>query len=829
MKHLSLAVLTAMLLFGHAHAVNPIYVSPTGSDSNDGSQAHPFKTPDKARQAVAAIPCNQRPVTVYFASGFYPLSSTWTFTSTDSGCSATETVTYTAQPGDATTPIISGGIILNTANGYTWTNVSGTHQWWVQLAAAQFIAGFSPEAMFYNGTRRFRARAGATAGAGLVGAYYRVANALAVCGSGTSPCYDRFQYTAGDPLDSAASWLNYQPSQPTGQGNPCTPGNANQAGDIDILIFEKWTVARERISCVDTTNHIAYLEGNTQQNSNHGYIAGHRYVVENVFTGAANLLAGQYFFDRTSYKLYYTANTGENPNTDTVVIPVLAPGTSTGAVVSATGLSYVTFSNLQFSHDNYAPGSAGFGPLQSNTNLTAMVTCQDCSNTTWSSDTFTQTTGNALWLSTSSSTTATPTGNVITGNYVYDVGSDGIVYGNLPRSLDTASNILQGGAITENIVQGYGRMYPGASGIEHAFGSGTDIENNDVTDGYNTGIGVCVPNSNINCGGTGTHNGLAVAANIKGNYNHVWNIGKGVTDDMGAFYIATYQATGNSVNNNRLHDVQDAQTIDSDGYGGNGLYFDNTTGNITAENNVVYRVTEHAAQNTQGTPGCNIPNLLQNNILAYARTGMFNQGFVMGGSIQTCLTNTLRNNIFYFDRTDSSSCGIGQNSLQCAFFVPSGCTVLDTAPTQAQNWIANLYWNTALSTWGTTYAKAFFTITNATNCGARKFYTFPGWQGLGQDTGSAAFLPAFANPTCTFATAAACLSHTTQDNFRITGYPAGSQYPISAGNFFTTFCMGPTAQCTDYPGRLNPTFTPAPVLDTFVTTLFDTTTTSGNF
>jgi hypothetical protein len=147
--------------------------------------------------------------------------------------------------------------------------------------------------------------------------------------------------------------------------------------------------------------------------------------------------------------------------------------------------------------------------------------------------------------------------------------------------------------------------------------------------------------------------------------------------------------------------------------------------------------------------------------------------------------------------------------------------------------VANLYWNTSLSTWGTTYGKAFFTITNATSCvpGNRSYKTFPQWQALGQDSGSAVFQPAFVNPTCIYSTAAACLSHSTQDNYRITNYPAGSQYPISSGNYFTTFCMSLSTNppCSNAPGRLNPTFTPAAIGDTFTTTLFDTTTTSGNF
>jgi hypothetical protein len=809
------------------------YVSPTGNDSildSANSASNPFETPNRAQKAITDLgACSSRtqPVVVEFETGLYPLggitgtyAGAWTLAS-GTGCSASP-VTYTNYSGG--NPVISGGVKL------AMTQI-GTSSYY-KAALPSTLTTYSPEALYYNNTRRFRARPGSVSGSGLSGlegAYYRVTQ-LDVCGSGgTSECYDRFQYTAGDPPDSVATWSNYKGWNPGGQpsSSPCYSTTTQPAddGDIEILVFEYWTMSRERIACVDTTNKIVYLEASTQTDTNHGYITGHRYVIENDNTGTASspgLLQGQFFIDRTAtpFELYYRAQTGETPNTANVVIPVLAPGTTTGAVVAATDLQYVTFSNLTFAHDGYIPTNAGFGAIQSNTNLPAMVTCLDCSNTTWTGNTFTQTIGNALWMETDSSTTLTPTTNYITYNYFYDLGSDGLVYGNLPAAKDTANNILQAGKIEENLFQGYGRMYAGASGLEHPSGSGTTIENNDITDGYNSGIGVCVPNGNINCGGTGTGNGgtnYAISDNITGNLNHVWNIGKGVTDDMGAFYIATYAATGNTIENNRLHDVQDAQPYDTDGYGGNGIYIDSTTGNISVENNLVYRVTEHTVQNTQGPPGCGDSNTIHNNILAYGRVAMFMEA---GGSVQTCLTETISNNIFYFDRVYNSACGIGLNTAQCDFYVQAGCTVLYSSPTTAQIWNPNLYWDTSTAFGGTSYSHAFYT--DYSNCTKYANYTFTGWQGLGQEAGGAVFSPGFVNPTCTDSTAVLCEADSTQDNYAITGVGVGQTLTITTGNYFTAFSM--TA-----PGRQSPTFTPSAIQDTFPTLMFSTVTSSGNF
>jgi ankyrin repeat protein len=110
----------------------------------------------------------------------------------------------------------------------------------------------------------------------------------------------------------------------------------------------------------------------------------------------------------------------------------------------------------------------------------------------------------------------------------------------------------------------------------------------------------------------------------------------------------------NQIKNNWLHDVNDAQVLDTDGYGGNGIYVDSTTGNIDVENNLVYRVTSHAYQNTLGPYSTSDPNYVNNNIFSYARVGMIYEGASSTGT-PNALTTTISNNIFYFDGNGTRS------------------------------------------------------------------------------------------------------------------------------------------------------------------------------
>lgn len=77
-----------------------LFVSPTGSDANDGSLTNPFLTIARAKQEVIAQkqqPANaDSPINVFLRAGRYALADTLEFAAADSGLSALAPVTYQA-------------------------------------------------------------------------------------------------------------------------------------------------------------------------------------------------------------------------------------------------------------------------------------------------------------------------------------------------------------------------------------------------------------------------------------------------------------------------------------------------------------------------------------------------------------------------------------------------------------------------------------------------------------------------------------------------------------------------------------------------------------
>ena len=84
------------------------FVSPSGKDSNPGTEEHPFATIAHARDELRRSASDRigRRVTVYLRGGIYRLTETVVFTPEDSG-SREAPVTYAAYPGEK--PVLSGG------------------------------------------------------------------------------------------------------------------------------------------------------------------------------------------------------------------------------------------------------------------------------------------------------------------------------------------------------------------------------------------------------------------------------------------------------------------------------------------------------------------------------------------------------------------------------------------------------------------------------------------------------------------------------------------------------------------------------------------------
>ncbi len=694
------ATITVLQKGGSVASSSTLYVAPNGNDTwsgtlpapNAANTDGPFATFDHARVAVQSIlKSGAKPVTVQFRAGTYFLSKTEEFTAVDSG-TANAQITYENYPNE--TPVFSGGVQVQ-----NWKNTGG-NKWTVTLpASTQYF-----ENLFYNGVRRLRPRLG-----GYLGTYLRFGdtvylNAPPPPASAPNPncavyvkdsgweCFDRFHYNPSDPI--SAQWRNFAPAA----GNLCNQpaGNSALGGDIEVLAWEQFSTSKLRISCMDTTNHIVYLTGPTAFSQNRpqfdGFNTGDRYLVENVQDALTQ--PGQWFLDRstTPWTLTYLANPGEDPNKDTVIIPQVPQ------LLVASNLQYVAFNGLTFEHDNYIVPAAGDKSSELEPDVSAAVSFQNSQHIAFDSGTVTQTSGTGLEFISCTSSTASPSycvsdnANGVTANDViensafYDIGGLGIRIGEPYAKTDTDANVPQSITVQNNVVEGFGRIIPASFGIGQGNGHNNLYTHNDVYDGYHTAISISEAGSD-----TVKPNGIGNANNTI-SFNEVYNLFQGIMNDGGAIRIEAgnnaYTAPGNKILNNKIHDVSDASALDSNGYGGNGIYLDNQTGLVDVENNLVYRVSAEDVYSAQGPAAPNEASTIKNNILAYGRQAMVSiNAPYQNGTPKSAIQNlVITNNLFYFDRNDGSSPN---------FSVQGGCRYAGGFPyPQFQEWNNNIYWRT---------------------------------------------------------------------------------------------------------------------------------------
>ena len=612
------------------------FVAPNGNDSNPGTFAAPFATIAHAQAAVRGILQGRtNSVVVMLRAGTFFQTQPLSFTTADSG-NATVQITWQAYPGEA--PAISGGKQIT-----TWSQSGG--QWVATLPSGTPYF----EQLFYNGQRRLRPRLG-----GSLGSYYRVAAPVFVSSpetncpvlvdqtNGPYQCFDRFQYTAGDPI--SPTWSNLSPPP----GNPCgAAGNSYPAGDVALYSFEQMGVSKMLIDCIDTATQTIYLTGPIRfpsdlEDTTTGFVAGHRYLVENVKNDLTQ--PGQWFLDRSKspWTLTYLPNSGENPNSDTVIIPQMP--VATPQVLLATNLQYVTFEGLTFEHDNFTVPSVGYAYVRLDQAVTSAVSCQNCQHVTFNGDTITQTAGTGIDFTTTSPG-ATTAYNTFENGAIFDVAAHGIRIGLLAVYSDTPANLPQFTTVQNNVIEGFGRIFGKGFAIAQGCNHDNLYTHNTIYDGYSGGVNIGA----LNCPAGNT----SYASNNIASFNNVSNLGQGVTNDFGCIYFNTsplgnVPPLGNQSLNNVCHDVSDASVFDADGYGGQGIYLDNYTGSVNVENNLVYRVSAATVAQTCGPQGIQgSPNLIKNNILAFAMQSIKQEGCTPSGPSNQLFEMT--NNLVIFD------------------------------------------------------------------------------------------------------------------------------------------------------------------------------------
>ena len=281
---------------------------------------------------------------------------------------------------------------------------------------------------------------------------------------------------------------------------------------------------------------------------------------------------------------------------------------------------------------------------------------------------------------------------------IYDIGDSGIRIDDTPAATDTISTVIQGVLAQNNLIQGYSRVFPDGEGIAEANGNNNQYSYNTITDGYHSAISIC----HNGCGPT--KSGVSVSGNnIFSSYNLISNIMQGITSDGGALYYnvgnGNSSGTGNAITNNIINNVTDSYIIDNpttagvtvvgSAYGGEGIQLDQQTADVEVTNNVVYNLSGNAMHVSQGLASSKeSPNNFNNNIFAFANSGMFFQATPWpNGCPSTPIKQVdVTNNLFYFDRQSTST---------PSFYVIQGCTdSCGQAYDAYQNFQGNSYWRT---------------------------------------------------------------------------------------------------------------------------------------
>jgi hypothetical protein len=185
-----------------------------------------------------------------------------------------------------------------------------------------------------------------------------------------------------------------------------------------------------------------------------------------------------------------------------------------------------------------------------------------------------------------------------------------------------------GNEISRCTIRDGGKLFTSGEGLWLGQTGDNRILHNEISDFYYTAISM---------GATWSYTPTLSTNNLV-EFNHVHHIGRKsngdgpIHSDMGGLYTVG-PSGGTVLRNNRVHDIAALS------YGGLGIYFDESTSGILAENNLVYRTTDGSFLQHFGET-----NILRNNIFAFSQKGQLARG-----KSENHLQFTFEHNIVYYD------------------------------------------------------------------------------------------------------------------------------------------------------------------------------------
>jgi hypothetical protein len=400
--------------------------------------------------------------------------------------------------------------------------------------------------------------------------------------------------------------------------------------NAEVVAMTRWVESRLPVTGVDEKERIISFG----KRSVFELAAGDLYYVE----GALEALdePGEWYLDSLEGQVYYWPRTGEKIDNVEVIAPVLTQVLRIEG--GAKPVERVRISGLTFAHTEwYFPG--GFdqakdkpkvspppkaevgGFAQAAIGVPGAVWAQGARECAFESCKFTHLGSYGLELGRGCQQ------NRIVGSEFFDLGAGGLKIGET-RIAELAAELCRSNEVRNCHIHDGGLMFHSGEGIWVGQSPDNRIEHNHIHDFYYTGISL---------GWTWGYKASLATNNLIA-FNHVHHIGVKsdgdgpILSDMGGIYTLGNES-GTIIRNNLWHDIAGLR------YGGWGIYFDEGSSGILAENNVVYRTTHGGFHQHYGET-----NVVRNNIFAFGRDAQ-----IQRTRAEPHISFSFQTNIVYFD------------------------------------------------------------------------------------------------------------------------------------------------------------------------------------
>ncbi len=543
---------------------NDIVVSPDGDDSNDGSSENPLRTFAAAKEAAKASD-NGEKITVWFRAGTYQIDSALSFDSSDK-----ENVLYRSCPDEKV--IFTGAKEIS---GFTETTINGVKAFVTDVPVESDEDYF--RSLFKDGKRLSRSN-------------YPKEGLFKVADPKTDEAVIP-EYEASFFTHSAVFYA----------GTSDVMNFANPK-DVDVRLMHFWCDELLPVHSVDSST--GRIE--TQKPTSMTVRVDDNFVFENVKEALS--LPGEWYLDRSEEKLYYIPEEGDTPE-NTVLYAGLNErffSFDNAENISFQGIDFVNtdwnhvdgeFTGKAFpeSHPLYENIRYGAPHPQAAFEVPAAINISSSSGINFTDCRFENISYTAIKFEKASKNCS------ITSCMFNEIGANAVfIHGDFVVPAST-QNIN----VTDCHIGNYGRIFNNAIGILLTHAIDCDLTNNEIHDGWYTGISV---GWNWGYSDNSTNN-----INISDNL--IYNIGNGWLSDMGAIYTLGIQPD-TVIKGNVIYNVGCDEG--RYGYGGWGIYLDEGSSYITVEDNLVYDCSSQLFHQHYGKD-----NMIRNNIFAFGGDGQF--------------------------------------------------------------------------------------------------------------------------------------------------------------------------------------------------------------